>query len=86
MAESEARALVKRATRIAGVGHQGSLEPHELLRVLESLASEGGRVQRIAEGMARQVLYPMDRAGRTGFRHVRRAEGGTDGRVENSVA
>jgi len=55
MSGAEARALVNRAARIAGVTHRGSLEPAELLLVLESLAAEGGRVQRIADALSARV-------------------------------
>jgi hypothetical protein len=41
-ADSDAKALVRRAARIAGVPADRPLEIDELLRVCEPLASEGG--------------------------------------------
>ena len=56
--QSDARALLNRAQRIARVRRDRPLEADELLRVCESLAAEGGMVQQIAEIIARQALTP----------------------------
>ncbi len=57
---SDARALLRRASRVAGIrrgAQRGSaLETMELLLILEALGAEGGPVQRVAEQLARQAL------------------------------
>lgn len=55
---SDARAIVNRASRIAGVPGNRPLELRELLLVCEALAAEGGLVQQIAEGIAGRALRP----------------------------
>lgn len=51
-----ARRLLARARRVAGVGPRQELATSEVLMVLESIASEGGRLQVLAEGLARRAL------------------------------
>ena len=53
---SDARAVVNRASRIAGVPDHRPLEVQELLRVCQALAAEGGMVQQIAELVASRAL------------------------------
>jgi hypothetical protein len=57
---STARAVVSRASRVAGVQQEvqqgGPLEVRELLRVCQALAAEGGTVQQIAEVIAARAL------------------------------
>ena len=53
---SDARALLNRAQRIAGVRKDRPLRVQELLHVCEALAAEGGVVQQIAELIARRAL------------------------------
>jgi len=57
LVSSDARALLGRASRVAGVKRGQALEVSELLLLLEALASEGGPVQEIAETLARRALY-----------------------------
>ena len=57
---SDARAVVNRASRIAGVPGNRPLHLQELLRVCEALAAEGGLVQEIAEMIATRSLEPLD--------------------------
>ena len=54
--DSDAKALVRRAARIAGVPADRPLEIDELLRVCEALASEGGMIQEVAELIASSAL------------------------------
>ena len=54
--DSDAKALVRRAARIAGVRPDRPLELEELLRVCEALASEGGMIQQVAELIASRAL------------------------------
>jgi hypothetical protein len=56
--DSDAKALVRRAVRIAGVPADRPLDIDELLRVCEALASEGGMIQQIAELIASRALKP----------------------------
>ena len=53
---SDARAVVNRASRVAGVPDNRQLEVRELLRVCQALAAEGGMVQQIAELIALRAL------------------------------
>ena len=53
---SDARAVVNRASRVAGVPDNRQLEMRELLRVCQALAAEGGMVQQIAELIALRAL------------------------------
>lgn len=53
---SDARAVVNRASRVAGVPHNRALERQELLRVCAALAAEGGLIQEIAEAIASRAL------------------------------
>lgn len=53
---SDARALLRRASRVAGVRRGTALETGDLLLVLEAMGAEGGHVQRLAEDLAQQVL------------------------------
>lgn len=55
---SDARALLNRAQRIAGVPANRPLRVQELLRVCEALAAEGGMVQEMAEMIATRALRP----------------------------
>ncbi len=54
----DARAVVNRASRVAGVPHDRPLEALELLQVCEALAVEGGLIQEIAELIASRTLRP----------------------------
>lgn len=56
--DSDAKALVRRAARIAGVPADRPLDIDELLRVCEALASEGGMIQQVAELIASRALEP----------------------------
>ena len=53
---SDARAMMSRAARIAGVVTGRPLEVRELLMVCEALAAEGGAIQQMAEAVATRVL------------------------------
>ena len=53
---SDARAVVNRASRIAGVPGGRPLRIEELLRVCQALAAEGGLVQEMAETIAVRAL------------------------------
>ncbi len=53
---SDARAVVSRASRIAGAPDNRPLEVQELLRVCQALAAEGGMIQQIAELIATRTL------------------------------
>lgn len=55
---SDARAVVNRATRVAGISHDDTLELNELLRVCAALAAEGGLIQQLAEDIATRALEP----------------------------
>ena len=55
---SDARAIVNRASRIAGVAGNRPLALRELLLVCEALAAEGGLVQQVAELVAGRALRP----------------------------
>ncbi len=54
----EARALMRRAARLAGVRPGAALGTGELLMVLEAMGAEGGTVQRVAEHLAQEALQP----------------------------
>ena len=49
---SDARAMISRAARIAGVATGRPLQMRELLMVCEALAAEGGASQQRAEAVA----------------------------------
>lgn len=49
---SDARALLNRAARVAGVAPDRPLELKELLMVCQSLAAEGGAIQTVVEQIA----------------------------------
>ena len=53
---NDARAVVSRAARVAGVPMDRPLQMAELLRVCEAVAAEGGLVQEIAEMVASRSL------------------------------
>lgn len=53
---SDARAMISRAARVAGVATGRPLEMRELLMVCEALAAEGGAIQQLAESMATRAL------------------------------
>lgn len=53
---SDARAMVSRAARVAGVAAGRPLEMRELLMVCDALAAEGGAIQRLAESIASRAL------------------------------
>lgn len=54
---SDARALVRRASRVAGVSAGCELRLPELLLVCEALSAEGGQVQTLAEAIAMRVAH-----------------------------
>lgn len=53
---SDARAVVNRASRIAGVPDNSALDAFELLKVCQALTAEGGLIQQMAESIATQAL------------------------------
>lgn len=53
---SDARAMISRAARIAGVPTGRMLQLRELLMVCEALAAEGGAIQQLAESVATRAL------------------------------
>ena len=53
---SDARAMISRAARVAGVTTSRPLEMRELLLVCEALAAEGGAIQQMAETIAMRAL------------------------------
>ena len=53
---SDARAVINRAARVAGVPADRPLHVDELLRICEAVAAEGGLVQEIAELIASRSL------------------------------
>ncbi|MFA7249913.1 MAG: hypothetical protein WC273_09825 [Dehalococcoidia bacterium] len=53
---SDARAMISRAARVAGVPTGRPLEMRELLMVCEALAAEGGAIQQTAEAVATRAL------------------------------
>jgi len=55
---SDTRAVLNRASRVAGVPHDRALERDELLRVCAALAAEGGMIQEIAESIAARAVRP----------------------------
>lgn len=54
--ESDARAVVNRASRIAGTPDNRPLGVQELLRVCQALTAEGGMIQEVAETIATRAL------------------------------
>lgn len=55
---SDARAVLNRASRVAGVPRDRALQHEELLRVCAALAAEGGMIQEIAESIAARAVRP----------------------------
>ena len=53
---SDARAMISRAARVAGVPTGRPLQVRELLMVCEALAAEGGVIQEMAEAVATRAL------------------------------
>ncbi|HJM88533.1 MAG TPA: hypothetical protein QF624_02760 [Dehalococcoidia bacterium] len=53
---SDARAVVNRASRIAGVPDNRALNAFELLKVCQALTAEGGVIQQMAESIATSAL------------------------------
>jgi hypothetical protein len=53
---SDARAVLNRASRVAGVPNNRALELEELLRVCAALAAEGGMIQQVAESIASDAV------------------------------
>lgn len=53
---SDARAVINRAARVAGIPSDRTLQVDELLRICEAVAAEGGLVQEIAELIASRSL------------------------------
>ena len=54
--DGQARRILNRATRIAGIGAKAELTEEDILRVCAALSVEGGAVQQIAENIARATL------------------------------
>jgi len=54
--QSDARAVVNRASRVAGVPRDRTLELQEVLLVCAALAAEGGLIQEIADSIASRAL------------------------------
>lgn len=53
---SDARAMISRAARVAGVPTGRPLEVRQLLMVCDALAAEGGVIQALAESVATRAL------------------------------
>lgn len=53
---SDARAVLNRAARVAGVAQDRALQREDLLRVCAALAAEGGMIQQIAESIAAEAV------------------------------
>ncbi len=53
---SDARAMISRAARVAGVPTGRPLAIRDLLMVCEALAAEGGAIQQLAEAVATRAL------------------------------
>lgn len=53
---SDARAMISRASRVAGVPAGRPLDVRELLLLCEALVAEGGSIQAIAEEMATRTV------------------------------
>lgn len=53
---SDARAVVNRASRIAGVPDNRPLDVNELMLVLSALSAEGGMIQDVAQTIAAAAL------------------------------
>ncbi len=53
---SDARAIVNRASRIAGVPGNRPLDIDELMLVLAALSAEGGMIQTVAQSIATAAL------------------------------
>lgn len=53
---SDARAVVNRASRIAGVPDNRPLDVKELMLVLSALSAEGGMIQDVAQTIATAAL------------------------------
>lgn len=53
---SDARAVVNRASRIAGVPNNRPLDVNELMLVLSALSAEGGMIQDVAQTIAAAAL------------------------------
>jgi hypothetical protein len=53
---SDARAILNRASRVAGVSSHRPLDLRELLMVCQALAAEGGLVHELAERIASRTL------------------------------
>ena len=53
---SDARAVVNRASRIAGVPNNRPLDVSELMLVLSALSAEGGMIQDVAQTIAAAAL------------------------------
>ena len=56
LSASDARALMRRAARVAGVRRGSRMATGELLLVLEAMGAEGGLVQQLAEHLAQEAL------------------------------
>ena len=54
--DEDARAMVGRASRLAGAAEDAPLDLRQLLCVCDALAQQGGLVQRIAEEIAMRAL------------------------------
>lgn len=52
-----ARRMLRQAAQIAGIPDEAIANDDDLLRVCAALSAEGGRVQQIAEEMARAALH-----------------------------
>lgn len=59
---ADARALLNRAARVAGVASDRTLDLKQLLMVCTALAAEGGAIQAVADQIATATLeaYPED--------------------------
>lgn len=56
-----ARAVVRRAARVVGLGSGERLDLHDLVRVCSALSAEGGAIQRVAEEIASDALHEEGR-------------------------
>lgn len=62
---SDARAILNRAARVAGVSPHRAMDLRELMMVCQALAAEGGIVQQLAERIATRTLGDDDLVGET---------------------
>ncbi len=62
--DAQARTLIDRAMRVAGIRRAKHLAAEELLMLCAALAAEGGHIEQIAADLARRALDEPTRGGR----------------------